>query len=66
MEVLPFLIIYIVSPLRDNRFLPGRAAWTHPSFPLPVQAGVGAILVGESLVKQGDPAAGIRTLLSLE
>ena len=29
------------------------------------QAGVGAILVGESLVKQGDPAAGIKTLLSL-
>jgi indole-3-glycerol phosphate synthase len=28
-------------------------------------AGVGAILVGESLVKQGDPAAGVRTLLSL-
>jgi indole-3-glycerol phosphate synthase len=31
-----------------------------------VQAsGVGAILVGESLVKQGDPAAGVRQLLSL-
>lgn len=29
-------------------------------------AGVGAILVGESLVKQGDPAAGIKTLLSLK
>lgn len=29
------------------------------------QAGVGAILVGESLVKQGDPAAGVRQLLSL-
>jgi indole-3-glycerol phosphate synthase len=28
-------------------------------------AGVGAILVGESLVKQGDPAAGVRQLLSL-
>lgn len=30
------------------------------------EAGVGAILVGESLVKQGDPAAGIRQLLSLK
>lgn len=29
------------------------------------QAGVGAILVGESLVKQGDPATGVRQLLSL-
>ncbi|KAF5837594.1 indole-3-glycerol phosphate synthase-domain-containing protein [Dunaliella salina] len=29
------------------------------------KAGVGAILVGESLVKQGDPAAGVRQLLSL-
>jgi indole-3-glycerol phosphate synthase len=29
------------------------------------RAGVGAILVGESLVKQGDPAAGVRQLLSL-
>ena len=29
------------------------------------EAGVGAILVGESLVKQGDPAAGVRELLSL-
>lgn len=29
-------------------------------------AGVGAILVGESLVKQGDPATGVRQLLSLE
>jgi indole-3-glycerol phosphate synthase len=29
-------------------------------------AGVGAILVGESLVKQGDPTAGIKQLLSLE
>jgi indole-3-glycerol phosphate synthase len=28
-------------------------------------AGVGALLVGESLVKQGDPAAGVRQLLSL-
>ena len=28
-------------------------------------AGVGAILDGESLVKQGDPAAGVRQLLSL-
>lgn len=28
-------------------------------------AGVGAILVGESLVKQGDPAAGVRQLLEL-
>lgn len=28
-------------------------------------AGCSAILVGESLVKQGDPAAGIKTLLSL-
>jgi len=27
---------------------------------------VGAILVGESLVKQGDPAAGVRALLSLQ
>ncbi len=31
-----------------------------------VQAGVGAILVGESLVKQGDPATGIKKLLSLQ
>ena len=30
-----------------------------------LQAGVGAILVGESLVKQGDPAAGIKQLLQL-
>lgn len=30
------------------------------------KAGVGAILVGEALVKQGDPAAGVRQLLSLE
>ncbi|KAL6762005.1 indole-3-glycerol phosphate synthase-domain-containing protein [Haematococcus lacustris] len=29
------------------------------------KAGVGALLVGESLVKQGDPAQGIRQLLSL-
>ncbi|KAI8463114.1 MAG: indole-3-glycerol phosphate synthase-domain-containing protein [Monoraphidium minutum] len=29
-------------------------------------AGVGAILVGEALVKQGDPAAGARQLLSIE
>lgn len=29
-------------------------------------AGVGAILVGESLVKQGDPTAGVKQLLSLE
>lgn len=29
------------------------------------EAGVGAILVGESLVKQGDPATGIKKLLSL-
>jgi len=29
-------------------------------------AGVGAILVGESLVKQGDPATGVKTLLSLQ
>jgi hypothetical protein len=29
-------------------------------------AGVGAILVGESLVKQGDPAAGVKQLLSLQ
>ena len=29
-------------------------------------AGCGAILVGESLVKQGDPATGIRQLLSLK
>ena len=28
-------------------------------------AGCGAILVGESLVKQGDPAAGVRALLEL-
>lgn len=28
------------------------------------QAGVGAILVGESLVKQGDPAAGVKALLA--
>lgn len=28
-------------------------------------AGVGAILVGESLVKQGDPAAGVKALLEL-
>jgi indole-3-glycerol phosphate synthase len=28
-------------------------------------AGVGAILVGESLVKQGDPAAGVKQLLSI-
>eukprot|EP00775_Hariotina_reticulata_P012885 gene12885-13011_t len=28
-------------------------------------AGVGALLVGESLVRQGDPAAGVRQLLSL-
>jgi indole-3-glycerol phosphate synthase len=30
------------------------------------QAGVGAILVGESLVKQGDPTTGVKQLLSLE
>lgn len=29
------------------------------------EAGVGAILVGESLVKQGDPATGVKQLLSL-
>lgn len=29
------------------------------------EAGVGAILVGESLVKQGDPAAGVKQLLEL-
>jgi indole-3-glycerol phosphate synthase len=29
-------------------------------------AGVGAILVGESLVKQGDPATGVKQLLSLQ
>jgi indole-3-glycerol phosphate synthase len=29
------------------------------------QAGVGAILVGESLVKQGDPCAGVKALLEL-
>lgn len=29
------------------------------------KAGVGAILVGESLVKQGDPCAGVKALLSL-
>jgi indole-3-glycerol phosphate synthase len=29
-------------------------------------AGCGAILVGESLVKQGDPAAGVKALLQLE
>ena len=29
-------------------------------------AGVSAILVGESLVKQGDPTAGVRQLLSLD
>lgn len=29
-------------------------------------AGVGAILVGESLVKQGDPTTGVKQLLSLE
>lgn len=29
------------------------------------QAGVGAILVGESLVKQGDPTAGVKELLQL-
>lgn len=28
-------------------------------------AGCGAILVGESLVKQGDPAAGVKALLEL-
>ena len=28
-------------------------------------AGCGAILVGESLVKQGDPASGVKQLLSL-
>eukprot|EP00882_Tetradesmus_deserticola_P023379 GHRQ01025441.1.p2 GENE.GHRQ01025441.1~~GHRQ01025441.1.p2 ORF type:complete len:118 (+),score=76.29 GHRQ01025441.1:1016-1369(+) len=29
------------------------------------EAGVGALLVGESLVKQGDPATGVKQLLSL-
>lgn len=29
------------------------------------EAGCGAILVGESLVKQGDPAAGVKALLEL-
>ena len=38
------------------------ATWCGPCC---AQAGVGAILVGESLVKQGDPAAGVKTLLSL-
>ncbi len=37
--------------------------WCCPS--LALQAGCGAILVGEAIVKQGDPEAGVKQLLSI-
>ena len=39
--------------------------FTPPDVAFVQAAGVGAILVGESLVKQGDPAAGVKALLEL-
>lgn len=53
--------------LADGLVMAGESGIFTPADVAVVQeAGCGAILVGESLVKQGDPEAGVKALLELQ